>query len=79
MRFMGTTPDGKTIRAKVTGDADPGYGSTSKILGQVCARLALDTPKQGKPGGFWTPATIFGDSLLELLKAHAGMRFEILE
>jgi short subunit dehydrogenase-like uncharacterized protein len=78
MRFIGMTPDGKAIRAKVTGDADPGYGSTSKILGQVCARLALNTGKQEKPGGFWTPATIFGDSLLGPLKAHAGMTFEIL-
>jgi short subunit dehydrogenase-like uncharacterized protein len=29
-------------------------------------------------GGFWTPATIMGDVLIERLKAHAGLSFELL-
>ena len=62
LRFMGKTADGKTIRTKVAGDADPGYLSTSKMLGQAAACLAaLDKPE--KSGGFWTPATCFGDRL----------------
>ncbi len=77
LRFLGRTADGKTIRVKVAGDADPGYLSTSKMLGQAAARLArLD--KSEKPGGFWTPSTLFGDSLIDALKAHAGITFEVL-
>ena len=48
--FSAGRRDGKTIRVKVAGDADPGYLSTSKMLGQAAACLAaLD--KLEKPGG----------------------------
>ena len=76
LRFLGKTADGRTIHAKVAGDADPGYLSTSKMLGQAAACLAaLD--KAEKPGGFWTPATCFGDRLVGALKAHAGLSFQV--
>ena len=69
--------DGKTIRVKVAGDADPGYLSTSKMLGQAAACLAaLD--KLEKPGGFWTPATCCEDRLVEALKAR-GVTFKVLD
>ena len=45
LRFVGTARDGRQIRTKVTGDRDPGYGSTGKMLGQAAACLALDVPK----------------------------------
>ena len=79
IRFHGTTADGSILRAKVTGDRDPGYGSTGKMLGQAGACLAQDVGKDDRPGGFWTPATIFGDRLVERLRADAGLTFEILE
>jgi short subunit dehydrogenase-like uncharacterized protein len=79
LRFLGRTSDGRTLRVKVTGDRDPGYGSTAKMLGQAGACLALDLADSGKPGGFWTPATVFGDRLVERLMAHAGLTFEVLE
>ena len=78
IRFFGSTAEGKTIRAKVTGDRDPGYGSTGKMLGQAAACLALDVGKSEKAGGFWTPATVFGDKLVERLTARAGLAFETL-
>ncbi|MEN9377069.1 MAG: hypothetical protein RL710_2226, partial [Pseudomonadota bacterium] len=31
------------------------------------------------PGGFWTPATIFGQRLITRLQAKAGLTFEVLE
>ncbi|MBT7430357.1 MAG: saccharopine dehydrogenase, partial [Ilumatobacter sp.] len=34
IRFHGTTASGAEIMTKVTGDRDPGYGSTSKMLGE---------------------------------------------
>jgi len=64
---------------KVTGDRDPGYGSTAKMLGQAGACLAQDFPGSGRKGGFWTPATMFGDKLIERLVAHAGLTFEVIE
>jgi short subunit dehydrogenase-like uncharacterized protein len=78
LRFLGTTADGRRIRTKVTGDRDPGYGSTGKMLGQAAACLALDVDKAATPGGFWTPATIFGDRLIQRLRAHAGLTFELV-
>ena len=78
IRFLGRTADGRTLRAKVTGDRDPGYGSTAKMLGQAGACLAQDVGKDDCPGGFWTPATIFGERLIERLRADAGLTFEIL-
>jgi short subunit dehydrogenase-like uncharacterized protein len=79
LRFLGTTADGRELRVKVTGDRDPGYGSTAKMLGQAGACLAQDFAGSGRKGGFWTPATMFGDKLIERLIAHAGLTFEVIE
>ena len=35
--FHGRTPRGDVLRARVTGDRDPGYGSTAKLLGHAAA------------------------------------------
>jgi short subunit dehydrogenase-like uncharacterized protein len=77
-RLYGTTASGQTVKVKVTGDRDPGYGSTGKMLGEAAACLALDVPKTEKVGGFWTPATIFGDRLVNRLTAHAGLTFDVI-
>jgi short subunit dehydrogenase-like uncharacterized protein len=79
LRFLGRTAGGQVIRSKVTGDRDPGYGSTAKMLGQAAACLALDLGHDRKHGGFWTPATLLGDRLIERLRAHSGVTFELLE
>jgi short subunit dehydrogenase-like uncharacterized protein len=78
LRFLGTTADGRQIRTKVTGDRDPGYGSTGKMLGQATACLALDIDKAATAGGFWTPATIFGDRLIERLTDRSGLTFVLV-
>jgi short subunit dehydrogenase-like uncharacterized protein len=77
LRFWGTTAEGQTIQVKVTGDRDPGYGSTAKILGQAGLCLAKDFPTAVKAGGFWTPASMFGDVLIERLVKAAGLIFEV--
>ncbi|MEA5464583.1 saccharopine dehydrogenase family protein [Leptothoe sp. PORK10 BA2] len=77
LRFWGMTPEGQTIQVKVTGDLDPGYGSTAKMLGQAGLCLAEDFPPSAKAGGFWTPATMFGDVLIERLVNVAGLTFEV--
>jgi len=78
LRFLGRTGDGRVLRTKVTGDRDPGYGSTAKILGEAGACLAMDIGPAVR-GGFWTTATIFGDRLLARLRKNAGMTFETIE
>lgn len=78
-RFVGETAEGDKLRTKVTGDRDPGYGSTAKLLGEAVVCLATETARNEVPGGFWTPATALGDRLLERLTRHAGMTFEVLE
>ena len=77
LRFLGHGPDGELLVTKVTGDRDPGYGSTGKMLGEAGACLALDLPEDAE-GGFWTPATLLGDAFVERLQAHAGLKFEVV-
>ena len=78
-RFVGRTEDGRELRVKVTGDRDPGYGSTGKMLGEAAACLALDISKQDLGGGFWTPSTAMGAKLVDRLTKHAGLTFTLLE
>lgn len=79
LRFFGTTADGGKLQVKVTGDRDPGYGSTCKILGEMAQCLALDVSKEEKAGGFWTPATFGGDKLIARLIENAGLTFSVVE
>jgi short subunit dehydrogenase-like uncharacterized protein len=78
-RFIGRTADGRDLKAKVTGEGDPGYGSTARMLGEAAACLALDISKADVAGGFWTPSTAMGEALRTHLTRHAGVRFELLE
>lgn len=77
LRFVGKTADKQEIRCTVTGDRDPGYGSTAKMLGQSAVCLIEDIAKEDKCGGFWTPASIFGNKIIERLEQHAGLSFTI--
>ncbi len=74
----GETPDGRTIRlrGKVTGDRDPGYGGTARMLGESALCLVLDPPTVG--GGIWTPASALGQALLDRLRA-VGFGYEVTE
>ncbi|MDH4016178.1 MAG: saccharopine dehydrogenase, partial [Actinomycetota bacterium] len=77
LRLHAEPPAGATgaLVGRVTGDRDPGYGSTSKMLGQAALCLAAGEATVG--GGFWTPAAAMGDALLERLRKHAGLTFEV--
>lgn len=71
--FIGEYPDGSEIRASVTGDSDPGYGSTSKMI----AESALTLLETDTPGGVVTPGGIIAAPLLKRLQDHAGLAFVI--
>lgn len=78
LRFYGTTASGAHLTTRVTGDRDPGYGSTAKMLGESAVAL-LETDPADVPGGFWTPATALGQPLIERLIAHAGLTFDVVD
>lgn len=78
LRFSGYTADGQLIQTKVTGDRDPGYGSTAKMLAQAGLSLAFDVSKKDKNGGFWTTASIFDQRFIDRLEEKAGLNFEVL-
>ena len=71
MRFYAELNNGKRQVVQVTGDKDPGYGSTAKMLSQAALCLAKDIPDV--KGGFWTPASALGDALIHRLGKHAGV------
>jgi len=71
------TDRSKDLRVKVSGDMDPGYGSTAKMLGETAVSLAHDEPLVG--GGFWTPAAALNRHLLHRLTENAGLGFELVD
>ncbi len=77
IRFIGLAEDGQRLDARVTGDRDPGYGATARMLAECALSLARDEVRDGVVGGSWTPASCFGTALIERLQAEAGMRFSI--
>ncbi|MFS0771689.1 saccharopine dehydrogenase family protein [Sphingomonas sp. 1P08PE] len=69
--FAALMPDGERIDAVVTGDRDPGYGSTSKMIAETALLLA-----EGEhDGGVWTPGALLGTALRDRLCARAGLTF----
>ena len=76
LRLFGQTRAGDTMQLRVTGDRDPGYGSTSKMLSESAVCLALDELETG--GGFWTTAAAMGQVLIDRLIENAGLRFEVM-
>ena len=75
LRFYITLNDNRRAFAKVIGDSDPGYGSTSKMLAESAICLALD--KLSDNYGVITPSSGMGDKLLNRLKENAGLSFEL--
>ena len=73
--FLGQTADGRTLKAAVTGDKDPGYGSTSKMIAEAALCLIRDIP-DGQ-GGVLTPAPAMGAALVSRLEKNAGLTFTI--
>ena len=73
--FVGRTAAGETLRVAVTGDRDPGYGSTSKMIAE--AAVCLLTDATDTPGGIWTAASAMGERLIDRLQRNAGLSFAV--
>ncbi|MBM3928885.1 MAG: saccharopine dehydrogenase [Sphingomonadales bacterium] len=72
--FLGEMPGGARLRATVTGDRDPGYGSTSKMIAETAICLVKDV---GGDGGIWTPGALMAEPLIARLKTNAGLTFDV--
>ena len=73
--FVGETAAGETLRYAVKGRYDPGYGSTSRMIGETGIALL----ESNAPGGIGTPGSILGEALVERLREHAALTFEVEE
>ena len=65
-----------SLRVKVVGQRDPGYGATSRMLAQAGLCLTQDDLNVG--GGIWTPASALGDALLARLPG-VDIHFSVVE
>jgi short subunit dehydrogenase-like uncharacterized protein len=72
--FIGEMPDGQRIEATVTGDRDPGYGSTSKMIAESAICLIRDVKGAG---GIWTAGGLMAAPLKKRLEEKAGLTFTV--
>ena len=75
LRFYIKIDERRKAFAKVVGDNDPGYGSTSKMLAESALCLAFD--KLPENYGVITPSIAMGKLLLKRLRNNAGLNFKI--
>tara|TARA_B100000963_G_scaffold118972_2_gene103629 strand:+ start:1384 stop:2553 length:1170 start_codon:yes stop_codon:yes gene_type:complete len=73
--FVGESGD-ELMQARVTGDMDPGYGSTSKMIAESAICLIQDC--KDLDGGIYTPAPAMGDKLISRLVEKAGLTFDLV-
>jgi len=71
----GTGEKGTKVNCVLTFPVDPGYKDTARMLIECGACFALNNERCQKTGGFWTPASAFGDVCLERL-CNTGSTFK---
>ena len=72
-------PDGTVLKARVTGQGDPGVRSTTLMLIEAALCLAEDAERLPVGGGFWTPTAAMGILLRDRITKHGGLSFELIE
>ena len=78
--LVAVSDSGRLLRGRVTGRGDPGNRSTVRCLvgSALCLTDGVDTmPAAAWGGGVLTPATAFGDRLIERLHATGHLRFAV--
>lgn len=73
--YVAIAPDGRAVRAGVTGDRDPGYGSTSKMISECAICMLRDVTDVA--AGFWTPGAAMQHRLIKRLRENAGLTFAV--
>ncbi|HEX8106944.1 MAG TPA: hypothetical protein VF516_04405, partial [Kofleriaceae bacterium] len=72
VRLVAEGDSGERLVYIASDRADPGYGSTSKMLGEAALCLARDP--LSSPGGVLTPSVAMAQPLLDRLR-RAGLSF----
>ena len=67
--------DDDVFKISVSGDMDPGYGSTSKMIAESAICLVKDMVDL--EGGIYTPAASMGKKLIKRLEDNAGLTFKV--
>ncbi|MGB4345144.1 MAG: saccharopine dehydrogenase NADP-binding domain-containing protein [Burkholderiaceae bacterium] len=75
--FIGQTASRQMLKVCVSGDRDPGYASTAKMLAQSALCLLQDVDHARTAGGVWTPGAAMGQTLIARLQRYAGLRFTV--
>ncbi|AWL11560.1 Trans-acting enoyl reductase [Saliniradius amylolyticus] len=78
IHLYGRTSSDQELKVEVTGDRDPGYGATAKMLSEAARCVLKDCPKEKQEGGFWTPATLMGEPLIKRLQDNTGIDVRLL-
>lgn len=73
--YVAIAPDGRAVRGGVTGDRDPGYGSTSKMISECAICMLRDVTDVA--AGFWTPGAAMQHKLIKRLRDNAGLTFAV--
>ena len=73
--FLGSNDQDQQLAVSVSGDKDPGYGSTSRMISESALCLLRDATDTA--GGIWTTAPALGDKLIKRLIEHAGLKFTV--
>jgi short subunit dehydrogenase-like uncharacterized protein len=70
--FLGELPDGGRVEAVVTGDRDPGYGSTSEMIARALSASCATCKAMAVPG---RRGALMGPALRKRLEERAGLTF----
>jgi short subunit dehydrogenase-like uncharacterized protein len=70
MEVRTTTSSGRRYLAVAAAQADPGYAATAVMLAESALCLVEDEPRLPARAGVLTPATAFGDVLVERLRGR---------
>jgi short subunit dehydrogenase-like uncharacterized protein len=75
IQLIGSDGTGRRVSIVVTGQGDPGYRSSARIVTEVVHALVEDRPDAA--AGIWTPGALLGGRLVDRLAAAAGLTFAV--
>ncbi len=72
VKVRAETDKGQRSRVTITGQGDPGYGATSKMLAELALCVVGDRPGKPNTAGVLTPSTALGQALVNQLQQADG-------
>jgi short subunit dehydrogenase-like uncharacterized protein len=76
IRLVGSDGEDRRLSTVVSGQGDPGYRSSARIVTEVVHALVEDG--SGAAGGIWTAGALLGGRLVDRLTAAAGLTFSVV-